>query len=179
MLWAIQMAASGLLPLYLSGYVEAKKSEYSAALQDAQKKLSCRRIIEFMCGAIVACSEEESETRQALQELPGIWQERGSYRRGSTAARALPLLVQMPVVSVKVLAAELKVSTQAANQALQRLEQTAVVRESSGRGRGRIFAAEEIISVLGRPFGADTDIALEAARNTLLVPSSGIRYALS
>lgn len=171
MLWAIQMAASGRLPLYLSGYVETNKSEYGEALQEAQKRLKYRRIIEFVCKAIVACDEEESETRQALQSLPGLWQKRGSFRRGSSAARALPLLIRMPMMSVKLLTAELGVSTQAAHQALQRLEAAAVVRNRTGGYRGQIYVAEEVVALLARPFGTAPEVALEGARRMLMVSS--------
>jgi Fic family protein len=175
MLWAFQMAATGRLPLYLSSYVEAEKSEYGAALQEAQKQLSYRRLIDFVCRAIVACSEEEAVTQQVLEHLPDVWQERGKFRGGSSAARALELLIKMPVVNVKLLAFELKVSTQAASQGLQRLEKAGVVRDRSGRGRGRVFVAEEVIGVLARPFGMDTDAALEGARNVLTTSTSVIQ----
>jgi Fic family protein len=167
MLWAIQLAAARILPLYLSAYVEVNKDEYGAALAEAQKLLSYRRIIEFVCRAIVVSNEEESETQRVLQSLPATWQARGAFRRDSTAHRSLELLVQMPIMTVKVLAAELNVSGQAANEAMRRLEQAAVVKERSGRGRGRHFAAEEVISVLGRSFGSDPEIALEGARRIL------------
>jgi DNA-binding FadR family transcriptional regulator len=73
----------------------------------------------------------------------------------------------MPIMSVKSLAAELDVSGQAANEAMRRLQASAVVHERSGRGRGRLFAAEEVINVLARPFGSDPSTALEGARRTL------------
>jgi len=171
MLWAFQMAAADRLPLYLSGYVEAEKSEYGAALQEAQKQLSYRRMIEFVCRAVVACSEEEAVTQKVLEHLPDEWQKRGKFRAGSSAARALKLLIKMPVVNVKLLAFELKVSMQAASQGLHRLEKAGVVRDRSGRGRGRIFAAEEVIGVLARPFGEDMEVALEGARNGLAISS--------
>jgi Fic family protein len=172
MLWALQMAAAGRLPLYLSSYVEAEKSEYGAALQEAQKQLSYRRIIDFVCHAILACAEEEMETQRVLEHLPELWQERGRLRQGSSAARALELLIKMPIMTVKLLASQLNVSTQAASQGLQRLEKAGVVNDRSGRGRSRIFAAEEVIGVLARPFGMDTDVALEGARIALTTPSS-------
>ncbi len=167
MIWALQMAAAGRLPLYLSSYVEAERTEYGAALQTAQKQLAYRRIIDFVCQAIVACTEEEAVTQQVLERLPEFWQERGKFRSGSSAARALSLLIGMPIITVKQLAAELKVSTQAANQGLQRLGKAGVVRDRSGRGRGRVFAAEEVIGVLARPFRMDTEVALGAARNVM------------
>lgn len=167
MLWPIQMAAAGILPLYLSGYVEANTDEYGTALAEAQKQLSYRRIVEFVCRAIVVSDEEESQTQRVLQDLPAIWQERGAFRRDSTAQRALDVLLRIPIMTVKLLAAELDVSGQAANEAMRRLEEGAVVKERSGRGRGRLFAAEEVIAVLGRSFGSDPEIALKGARHTL------------
>ena len=86
---------------------------------------------------------------------------------GSSAARSLELLLGMPVITVSRLAAELEVSVQAASQGLQRLEDAGVVRDRSKRGRNRIYAAEEVISVLARPFGADIDVVLEGAHSTL------------
>ena len=172
MLWAMQMAAADRLPLYLSSYVEVEKNEYAASLQEAQKQLTYRRIINFVCRAIVACTDEEAVTQMVLESLPTVWQSRGGFRRGSTAARALPLLLRMPVITVKLLADELNVSVEAASQGMQRLEQAGVVGDRSGRGRGRSYAAEEVIGILARPFGVDPEIALEAARNALTIAST-------
>ena len=114
-------------------------------------------------------------TQQVLGQLPYVWQGRGKFRGGSSAARALELLVKMPVLNVKLLAFELRVSIQAASQGLQRLEQAGVVRDRSGRGRGRVFAADEVISVLARPFGMDIEMALEEARNILAISPPSIQ----
>ena len=171
MLWALQMVAAGRLPLYLSSYVEAERTEYGEALQEAQKQLKYRRIIEFVCRAIIASSEEEADTHRALQDLPAEWHRRGKFRRGSSAARSLDILLRMPLLTIKLLAAELGVSLQAASDGMNRLERAGVVRDRSGHGRGRIYAAEEVISVLARPFGADIDVMLEGARNVLQIPS--------
>lgn len=171
MLWAVQIAAAGILPVYLSGYVEANKDEYGAALAEAQKQLAYRRVIEFVCTAIVASNDEEAVTRRVLEELPATWRKRGAFRRGSAAYRALDLLVRTPVITVKRLAGELNVSGQAANEAVRRLEDAAVIRERTGRERGRLFGAVEVINVLGRSFGTDPEIALEGGRRELGVDS--------
>lgn len=172
MLWALQMVVAGRLPLYLSSYVEAERTEYGEALQEAQKQLSYRRIIDFVCHAIITSTEEETVTQQTLQSLPQLWQERGRFRRRSSAARALELLLRMPVLTAKLLADELNVSLPAANEGIKRLEDSGVVRDRSGSGRRRIYAAEEVINLLSRPFGADIDVALEGARSMLRISSS-------
>ncbi len=171
MLWALQMATAGRLPLYLSSYIEAERTEYGEALRESQKQLLYRRIIDFICHAIIASAEEEAVTRETLQGLPQLWQERGRFRAGSSASRSLELLLRMPVLTARSLANELRVSLPAANEGIKRLELTGVVRDRSGRGRRRIYAAEEVINLLSRPFGADVEIALEGARRILKIPS--------
>jgi len=166
-LWALQMVAAGKLPLYLSSYVETERAEYGEALQEAQKKLIYRRIVEFVCRAIISSSAEEAETQRTLHDLPAVWRRRGKFRRGSSAERSLSLLLKMPLLTIKAMATELGVSVQAASDGINRLEKAGVIRDRSGQGRRRIYAAEEVISVLARPFGADIEVVLESARSVL------------
>ena len=108
-LWALQMVAAGKLPLYLSSYVETERAEYGEALQEAQKKLIYRRIVEFVCRAIISSSAEETETQRTLYDLPAAWRRRGKFRRGSSAERSLSLLLKMPLLTIKAMATELGV----------------------------------------------------------------------
>ena len=78
----------------------------------------------------------------------------------------------MPVVTVKLMADELGVSLEAASQGMRRLQEAGVVRDRSGRGRSRIYAAEEVIGILARPFGVAPEIALEGARAVLTISPS-------
>jgi len=116
-------------------------------------------------------------TRNAEAVIPAtgtvLRLQRGRFRAGSSAARALDLLIKMPVMTVKLLADRFNVSMQAANQGLIRLRKAGVIRDRSGKGRGRIYAAEEVIGVLARPFGVDPEIALESARDTLAIKANG------
>jgi DNA-binding transcriptional regulator YhcF (GntR family) len=73
----------------------------------------------------------------------------------------------MPLLTIKTLAAELEVSMQAASDGINRLEKAGILRDRSGHGRGRIYAAEEVIGVLARPFGADIEVVLESAQSLL------------
>src|SRR3546814_8179961 len=124
-------------------------------------------IVAFLCEAIVAAVEEEAEGKAAIAALPGAWETRIRLRRGSTGARALELIVSQPILTAKVLAAELDVSFQAASSALNALARAGILRERTGHGRNRLFAAEEVIALLARPFAEDPEIALEGARRLL------------
>lgn len=167
LLWPLQMAAAGLLPLYISGYVEQQRDVYRRALEAAQKQLRYAEIVDFVAKAIVASHEEETLSKAAIEALPETWQARGRFRRDSSAQRALSLLICKPIVTTRSLARDLEVSVQAATSALNDLVHCGIVRERTGKGRNRVFAAEEVIAILSRPFGEDPEIAMEGARRAL------------
>jgi Fic family protein len=164
MLLTLQMACQGKLPIYLSGYIEQEKQSYSLALQEAQKKLNYTFIIEFFAKAIITSHREANQTRESIAKLPLSWRERGSFRKNSTAERALLWLMSHPIFTAKQLQEELAVSPQAANNAVDSLRKNKIVRERTGFERNRVFAAEEVISLLSRSFGSDSEEALEGAR---------------
>lgn len=168
MLWPFQMVLSGMSPLYLSGFVEANKTEYAKSLGTAQKKLDYGPLIEFMCEAISESHEEAEKTKQALLELPSAWSQRAKFRKNSTAERSLRLLIKSPIVTAAELKNELDVSFQAANAALKSLVDGKIVQERTGNARNRIFAAEEVLALVGRAFGEDTMSALKRSRNQML-----------
>src|SRR3546814_8517876 len=94
------------------------------------------------------CSSDLAAGKAAIAALPGAWETRIRLRRGSTGARALELIVSQPILTAKVLAAELDVSFQAASSALNALARAGILRERTGHGRDRLFAAEEVIAIL-------------------------------
>lgn len=164
MLMTLQMAAHRILPLYLSGYIEAEKDQYGLALQAAQKKLNYAPLVELICEAIVASDKEARQTRTALEKLPGQWRKRGSFRAKSAAQRLLDLLITNPIFTVKLIEAHLGVSKPAANRAVTQLVEAGIVRERTGRERYRVFAAEEVIGLLAREFMEPTSDALLRAK---------------
>ena len=164
MLLALQMAASGFLPLYLSGFMEEQKVEYIAALQKAQKKLQYGPIVEFLCQAIISSRQEADLTKTSLLGLPKTWDSRGEFRDHSAAKRAFYFLISNPIFTVKQLQSHLGVSVPAAARAAAQLVAKKVVRERTGFGRNRVFAAEEVIELLSRRFGDPPAAALERAQ---------------
>jgi len=78
--------------------------------------------------------------------------------------RAIELLQRMPIITTAVLVDELRVTKQAARVALDQLVERGVLRNRGRAGRTQLFAAEELISLLSRPFGSDAEAALEKGR---------------
>lgn len=166
-LWPLQMACAGNVPLYLSGYVEIKKSEYISALEQAQKRLNYIPLIEFVCHAILESSIEVKRSKMAIESLETIWQERGHFKDKSAAKRALKILLQFPILSSSILKEKLQISAPASTNAINQLVERKIIRHRHFENRKPIYAAEELIHILSRPFGSDIDLALEKAQRLL------------
>lgn len=166
-LWPLQMIASDHMPLYLSGYVEKEKHAYSEALQSAQKKLDYDKIIDFISSAIISCSSEMNVTKAKLISLPSLWQERGEFRKNSSASNSLSLIVKMPIFTMENLRTELGCSAQAASVAIKKLINARIIKERTGNKRNRLFAAEEVIAILSRDHGSDIEVAMAYAHHLL------------
>lgn len=155
MLLPLMMAADERAPLYLSPYIEANKSAYYEALKDAQQRLRWETFIGFLSDAIVGTVDEAMTTWKALEHLRDRWLRRRRFRKGSAALRALDLLAHFPVITTARLAEELSVSIQQATNAVAQLEAAGVLRERTGYARNRVFAAEEALAIVNRPFGEE------------------------
>ncbi len=166
-LWPIQMICFGHTPLYLSGYIEDKKDKYGAALGEAQKKLNYIPLIKFICNAIIESDLEAKKTKETIRTLESRWQERGKFRDKSAPRRALKLLLTNPIISSSFLESELGISKTASVDAVNSLRKKKIIKFRRLENRKRIYAAEELIAILSRPFGSDIDIALEKAEISL------------
>lgn len=167
MLMVLQMAAEGMTPLYLSGYIEAKKQDYYYALKTAQMKLDETPLIHFICESIIESYDESQKTKKALVELPLIWTERVMTRQDSAAKKMFSLLIESPILSVKFVQEKLGISQPAAKRAIDQLVAGKILRERTGQGRNRIFAAEEVVELLARPFGELTSTSILRAQKHL------------
>jgi Fic family protein len=153
LLLPLMMSAEGHIPLYLSPYIEANKGNYYAALKAAQQRLDWPAIIGFISDAIIGTVAEIKRTRTDLRNLQATWRQRRSFRKGSGALQAIDILHEYPIVTTKRMQKLLGVSFPAASTAIQQLVEIGVLVERTGYRRNRLFAAEEAIRILNRPFG--------------------------
>jgi Fic family protein len=68
------------LPLYLSQYIEAHKSEYYASLKAAQQQLDWAAAVAFLADVITGSVDELMVTRDALRSLAQAWRARRRFR---------------------------------------------------------------------------------------------------
>ncbi|MCQ4159872.1 Fic family protein [Roseomonas sp. GC11] len=153
LLLPLLMAAERHIPVYLSPYIEAHRRDYYDALKAAQQRLAWQEMIGFIASAITATVAELDETRKALARLRAIWEARRRFRVNSASLRALDILPSYPVITTGRLAGLLGVTFPAASAAIGQLQEVGILRERTGYQRNRIFAAEEVLTVINRPFG--------------------------
>lgn len=88
-----------------------------------------------------------------LQDARVDWGERVTARRGSAAIRLKDLLLKQPVVSVKIVQEELRVSQPVAQLAIDRFVEADVLVKTSSAKRNRFWVATDVLSALDE-FGA-------------------------
>lgn len=153
----LMMAAEGLPPLYLAGYLKAHQREYYDRLAGVQLRGRWTDWLSFFLDGIVAAAATEQATAQSLLDIRRSWQERTTHLRAdATARRLLDVLLGAPVQTVASAREALGLSTQAANTGIAALLALGILREATGRRWGRSFRAYEVLAVLeGRAAGAD------------------------
>jgi len=154
LLLPLAMAAEGRTPLYLSPYIEAHKPAYYESLKAAQQRLEWFAAVGFIADAVTGTVDELMVTREALRQLRDVWQTRRKFREKSAAARALDVLPHYPVITIKRLARLLDVTVPAASSAIDQLVESGILTERTGYRRNRMFAVNEALSIINRPFGA-------------------------
>ena len=163
LIWPVQMILSDLAPIHLSSFIEAERQGYYDGLKAYQQKLDICPLLDYLGDALKASKHEEEQTKIALKKLLESWQERLSARRGSSAEKILPLLLEWPILGIEEVQQSIAVSLQTASSALQKLESEKIIIEKTGRLRRRKWSADEVLTILKRPFGMSPDDALHLA----------------
>lgn len=130
--------ASGLL---------ARRDDYFDALDDYREG-SIEPLLKLMLRSATVAAEQGRVSVQRIKAFPADWAERADARRGSTAARLLPVFFDNPVMNAEDVEAVAGTATQSAYSALDRLEAEGIIHEITGRKRNRVWAASDLMGEL-------------------------------
>ena len=145
----LMLAAEGMPPLYLAGYLKARQRDYYEALAGVQLRGRWTPWLAFVLDGIAAAAAMEQATAQALLNIRQDWERRTATMRADAAARRLlDVFIGSPVQTVASARDALGVSLQAANAGIAALLERDIVREVTGRRWGRSFHAHEVLAVL-------------------------------
>jgi Fic family protein len=149
------LCAQGILKepiLYLSLYFKSHRSRYYELLQGVRERGDWEAWLEFFLDGI---TETSLQAADAAREILNLFETDRIHieRLGRPAASALrvhQLLQQKPIINIPDTAKKLGISVPTTTKSIQHLEDLRIVREITGKQRGRAFAYSGYLEILSR-----------------------------
>jgi Fic family protein len=149
------LCAQGILKepiLYLSLYFKSHRSRYYELLQGVRERGDWEAWLEFFLDGITETSLQAADAAREILKLfetDRIHIERLG-RPAASALRVHQLLQQKPIINIPDAAKKLGISVPTITKSVQHLEDLRIVREITGKQRGRAFAYSGYLEILSR-----------------------------
>ena len=136
--------------LYVSPYFERHRSEYYDRLFGVSARSEWAEWLRFFLEAVHDQARAAIDHAERVLALRVEWLARLDARRAPPSARRLAdLVLEMPAVSARSVEVNLELQTaQSAYNAIRVLEDADILREVTGRARGRIWLADELVALM-------------------------------
>jgi len=136
--------------LYLSLYLKQNRSAYYDLLQRVRLEGDWEAWLRFFLEGVEATAQQASATAGRIVRLLESDRARigGIGRAAGSALQVHDLLRRRVYVSIRSATAELSLTRPTVAASIAALEQLGIVRETTGRGRGRIYAYSEYLRIL-------------------------------
>ena len=136
--------------LYLSYFFNKNRQQYYEELQSVRDSGSWEQWLEYFLRGVIEVSKQATDTARRILNLRerhrDMINDRLGYRAGN-GHRVLEYLYEYPTVSVKNVQELLEVAYPSANNLVSELVECGILREITGRARGRVFLYDEYISL--------------------------------
>jgi Fic family protein len=141
--------------LYLSLFLKSRRDDYYRLLQEVRQAGTWETWMEFFLTGVAETAEQAAATARDLIAMFDAHRQQiaGLGRAAPSALRVHELMQASPIVTIRTVREKLAVSFPTASTALENLARIGVVRETTGRQRGRIYAYSDYLGLLDR--GAD------------------------
>ena len=138
--------------LYLSLYFKTRRSQYYDLLQQVRERGDWETWLEFFLDGIAETSRQASEAAREILALFEADRQRieNLGRPAASALRVHQLLQQKPIVGIPAAAQRLGISTPTIANSIQHLEDLGIVREVTGKQRGRMFVYGGYLGILNQ-----------------------------
>jgi Fic family protein len=142
--------------LYLSLYFKTHREAYYERLQRVRTHGEWEEWVRFFMEGVLYTAEEAITVARRILALFEADRARilGLGRGANAALRVHDVLQRRPIVSIQKAAEAARVSGPTAAAAMQRLAGLGLVRELTGRQRGRLFAYDPYVALLNEGAGA-------------------------
>jgi Fic family protein len=153
--------------LYLSYYFKANRNEYYDRLNRVRLEGDWEGWVLFFLRGVADVAKQAAETATKILDLRARCDDklrRAKIRGTATALRLLDQLFEHPVTTAATVEEWLGVSKPTANDLLATFETAELLREITGRTRGRVFAFEPYLKLLRT--GTEPERRTDASRAT-------------
>jgi Fic family protein len=155
LLITFMLCADGALKdpmLYLSLYFKERRKQYYDLLQAVRDRGDWEAWVEFFLTGVIETANEAVETAQKLLTLfdEDRTRIRALGRPAASMLRVHDLLQRQPIVGIVPASKQLKLTHPTVMKALANLQELNIVREVTGRRRGKLFAYTRYMNILNR-----------------------------
>lgn len=153
LLVALYLCANGVLHkplLYLSLYLKTHRADYYRLLQEVREHGAWEAWLDFFLMGVADTANQAFDAASRIVELFKADRERITLEseRAGSALRIHDLFQQNPYLTANQLVERTGLSAPTVNAALADLERLSVVKEVTGRKRGRVFSYERYLAIL-------------------------------
>jgi Fic family protein len=137
--------------LYLSLYFKRHRDAYYEHLQRVRTDGDWEGWLQFFLEGVIEVAESTTQTTQRLVAMiESDRQAIHSFGRGAaTAHRVHDVAVRFVVIGASSVAERLELTTPPVYAAIKRLETAGILREATGRQRGKLYVYDRYLSILG------------------------------
>lgn len=127
--------------LYLSDYLKQNRDEYYIRLKNVSDRGDWEGWLKFFLIGIRSVSLDATETAQRILALREQHRDliRGKMPKAGSAHQLLDLLYKTPIVRSRIVADTINISQQTAIKLLQKFEKLGLLKEVTGRSKGRRY----------------------------------------
>jgi Fic family protein len=138
--------------LYLSLYFKTHRQEYYAQLQQVRETADWESWLKFFIVGVNEIAVQAADTAREILKLIRTDRERISEvgRGTGSALQVHQYLEKKPLAVIPQLVRELGITTPTVTAALQNLEKLGIVKEVTGKQRGRVFVYDAYLKILER-----------------------------
>jgi len=147
----LMLAAEGLPPIYLAGYLKDNQREYYDALEGVQLRGKWAEWIRFFSIGVGSAVKESIDIALGLDAIIKKWDgivKGMGLRRQSVFYKFPRLMAGMPVLTANKVKDVLGISFPSASAALSKFEEIGVLVQREPHRRNRCFYAKEVIELL-------------------------------
>jgi Fic family protein len=144
--------------LYLSAFFEATRDEYYRQLYNVSRYGTWREWLIYFLNGVAVQSKDVLSRAERINKLLNQWKITMASTGSSVLVDIIDHLAINPYITINKLAEDLKIAYSTAQRGVQRLEAAHIIQKIGDNKRGKVYCADELLSVLEEP----TKISAEA-----------------